>query len=316
MEQYGCSLASSDRRNTYTIPQAGSDVNGEYVKSQQQRVWSSENIPNSITLTADNYTVSQLFDLVKNSDKNFNPRKSSVVVNEDGTPKVVYHGTRANFNTFKLQPDTEFGRALGDGFYFTENYNRAFRYANGITGKDHGGNIMSVYLDIKNPFYITEQNAGNYGAELQEGLYNNQYDGVIDTRNGTYLVFDSAQIKSATDNTGMFSKYNPDIRYKVADAPAEQAQNTKAAESVKKIEQEFAEKSREINDEKLSEKSLADVFFEMSPEERKKHFGNLREGYELDTDLPEKLAEMPPEWSDEMKMTALGWRKIYEQRKG
>ncbi len=193
---------------------------------------------------------------------------------------------------------------------------RAFRYANGITGKDHGGNIMSVYLDIKNPFYITEQNAGNYGAELQEGLYNNQYDGVIDTRNGTYLVFDSAQIKSATDNTGMFSKCNPDIRYKVADTPAEQAQNTKAAESVKKIEQEFAEKSREINDEKLSEKSLADVFFEMSPEERKKHFGNLREGYELDTDLPEKLAEMPPEWSDEMKMTALGWRKIYEQRKG
>lgn len=53
------------------------------------------NILSSLTNTAsaDTYTVSQLFDLVKSLDKNFKPNETSKVVNEDGTPKVVYHGT-------------------------------------------------------------------------------------------------------------------------------------------------------------------------------------------------------------------------------
>ena len=51
-----------------------------------------------------------------------NPKKASKVVNDDGTPKIVYHGTRADLNIFELQPEATFGRALGDGFYFTENY--------------------------------------------------------------------------------------------------------------------------------------------------------------------------------------------------
>ncbi len=38
-------------------------------------------------------TVSQLFNIVKGLDKNFSPNPSSKVVNTDGTPKVVYHGT-------------------------------------------------------------------------------------------------------------------------------------------------------------------------------------------------------------------------------
>ncbi len=42
--------------------------------------------------------ISQLFALVKSLDKNFQPRKSSKVVNEDGTPKIVYHGTDSNLD--------------------------------------------------------------------------------------------------------------------------------------------------------------------------------------------------------------------------
>ena len=40
-----------------------------------------------------NYTISELHVLVKQHDKNFKPTEASKVVNEDGTPKVVYHGT-------------------------------------------------------------------------------------------------------------------------------------------------------------------------------------------------------------------------------
>ena len=42
--------------------------------------------------------ISQLFALVKSLDKNFQPRESSKVVNEDGTPKIVYHGTDSNLD--------------------------------------------------------------------------------------------------------------------------------------------------------------------------------------------------------------------------
>lgn len=46
------------------------------------------------------YTVSDLFDLVKRYDKDFRYSEPSKVVNEDGTPKVVYHQTSGDFWTF------------------------------------------------------------------------------------------------------------------------------------------------------------------------------------------------------------------------
>lgn len=201
------------------------NITSQQLKSSEFRKNLSSIIP-----TADTYSVSQLFEIVKRFDKNFQPKVSSKVVNGDGSPKVVYHGTRTNFNTFKLQNEAEFGRALGDGFYFTENYKRAFRYANGITGKDHGGNIMAVHLDIKNPFYITNENKTHYGTELENGLADGKYDGVIDTTNGTYLVFKPEQIKSATDNAGTFDKGNPDIRYKLSSEEIEESRLEKKEE--------------------------------------------------------------------------------------
>lgn len=193
------------------------------ITSQQLNAKGSDNVLAQSFSTADTYSISQLFEIVKRVDKNFNPKETSKVVNEDGSPKVVYHGTRASFNTFKLQNEAKFGRALGDGFYFTENYKRAFRYANGITGKDHGGNIMQAYLDIKNPFYITNENKTHYGSELENGLADGKYDGVIDTTNGTYLVYNPENIKSATDNVGTFDRENPDIRYKLTSEEIEKS---------------------------------------------------------------------------------------------
>ena len=63
------------------------------------------------------------------------------LLNEDGTPKVFYHGTRESFTEFKLQGEAKFGRALGDGFYFTPSYDKAFKFANGLFSKglDRGG---------------------------------------------------------------------------------------------------------------------------------------------------------------------------------
>lgn len=140
------------------------------------------------------------------------PESASKVVNEDGTPKVVYHGTRNRFTTFELQSDPKFGRALGNGFYFTSDYSKAHQYANGrfSKGQDRGGIVMPVYLDMKNPYIIAaDADRTQWHREYAKG----DYDGIIDERFNTYFVENPTQIKSATDNIGTFDRENPDIRY-------------------------------------------------------------------------------------------------------
>ncbi len=68
-----------------------------------------------------------------------NPRRASKVVNADGTPKIMYHGTAQSFTVFdrkKARPGF-----YGRGFYFTDSESHAKQY----------GNAMPVYLNIQNP---------------------------------------------------------------------------------------------------------------------------------------------------------------------
>ena len=163
---------------------------------------------------ADAISIADLIELVKTYDKDFTPAPevSPLLLEDDGTPKVFYHGTRSKFTVFELQDKPAFGRALGDGFYFTSNHDKAFKFANGLfsKGQDRGGIIMPVYLRMKNP-YVIEVDADRRGwvKEYNAG----DYDGIIDLKNDTYYVEEQMQIKSVTDNIGTFSRYNPDIRY-------------------------------------------------------------------------------------------------------
>ena len=44
------------------------------------------------------YSISDLFKIVKQHDKNFHPKPvNQALLNEDGTPKVLYHGTNAEY---------------------------------------------------------------------------------------------------------------------------------------------------------------------------------------------------------------------------
>ena len=162
--------------------------------------------------TADTYTVSQLFDLVKRLDKNFKPNEVSKVVNADGTPRVVYHGTDSDFNTFKTQ----------DGnFWFSESAD----YAEAIAEERGGKRIVESYLRMTRPYYATLEptqfSDPNYEASIISKAKKGGYDGVV-IRNNTdneyaadtfYVVFNPNQIKSATDNIGTFDRGNDDIRF-------------------------------------------------------------------------------------------------------
>jgi hypothetical protein len=151
----------------------------------------------------------------------------SKVVDADGKPLVVYHGTDAQFNIFKLSKE-----GAETGIFLTSKKEMA-----GLYGKQ----LMPVYVSLKNPkvFYANGQTKGEFGVEsAMEQARIDGHDGVIindladlpgemedelskeEIRKYTgdlVIAFDPSQIKSATNNRGTFDAANPDITYSLAD---------------------------------------------------------------------------------------------------
>ena len=121
----------------------------------------------------------------------------SVVVDEDGEPLVVYHGTDADdFKSFRaeaLPRGGRKGRLLGEGFYFTSDPDQAARW---------GRRVIAAYLRIENP---RTQRGGLLvpASSDQDGTI---AAGAPGTRDGEvwFVVKSPYQIKSATDNDGSF----------------------------------------------------------------------------------------------------------------
>ncbi len=148
---------------------------------------------------------------------NVKPESVSKVVDENGEPMVVYHGTIADFNVYN------------GGAFFTDDYMNADGYASGEF-------VYEVFLDIKSPLKVdgearkwddldtpygntTREIVGSAEAAKQDGvIFRNIKDNWIDDVDaqdaGTvYYANKPSQIKSATDNTGEFDAKNPDIRF-------------------------------------------------------------------------------------------------------
>jgi len=105
-------------------------------------------------------SISELYNFVKTYDKDFSPAPeiSEKVLNEDGTPKVFYHGTRKengefwefDYNKAKKKGGLGF-KALGQGNYFA---------ANKLDGSElFGPRVIEAYLSIKEPL-IVESGSG------------------------------------------------------------------------------------------------------------------------------------------------------------
>lgn len=158
------------------------------------------------------------------------PESASKVVNEDGTPRVMYHGTNSKdfyvFDSSRSDKRVKLN-TLGDGYYFTGEEETAKRY---------GERVMALYLDIKKPYRVYARDGGIRAQmaddfhmdadsisrnDIQSILRANGYDGVLlyrskydaDSDFSTAVAFSNTQIKSATDNIGTFDGTNPDIRY-------------------------------------------------------------------------------------------------------
>ncbi|MGN0542991.1 MAG: hypothetical protein ACI4JG_06010 [Acutalibacteraceae bacterium] len=126
---------------------------------------------------------------------------ASKVVNADGTPKIMYHGSPNSFTAFDKKKAKSSG-LYGRGFYFTDSESHAGQY----------GDKYSVYLNIKNPLEPGKNNLTkkqlmnfleavaengedydiwNYGteniAEIADSIYKNDAFSVIQDVNATAI---------------------------------------------------------------------------------------------------------------------------------
>lgn len=159
----------------------------------------------------------------------------SKVVDENGEPLVVYHGTRTKgeaidrFDSSKAGSKTDAGY-MGRGFYFSDH-----RTANAYAGHyefdpedfPQGGAVYPAYLSLRNPVALTDrvengrrvdlevlarEAAGLPQAatadEVRAKLESMGYDGAVykvsDSGYHEYVAFHPEQIKSAVGNRGTF----------------------------------------------------------------------------------------------------------------
>ena len=91
-------------------------------------------------------------------------KSASKIVDENGEPQVVYHGTTGNFDTFEKEHIGD-GNYWGKGFYFTTNKEVAERYKEktvweGGIQKKVKGTVLDCFVNIKNPYRLkTKQDA-------------------------------------------------------------------------------------------------------------------------------------------------------------
>ncbi|KGN95391.1 ADP-ribosyltransferase-containing protein [Porphyromonas crevioricanis] len=130
---------------------------------------------------------------------------ASKVVDENGEPLVVYHGTGAKFNAFSSK------KTATPMFYFTS---ERHKIEEGRVGARSAGRIMEVYLNMRNPASWREEDRLTTDQIKHKG-----YDGkaLLDDGYNVYVAFSPTQIKSATDNVGSFDVENPDIRFRIGE---------------------------------------------------------------------------------------------------
>ena len=180
------------------------------------------------------------------------PENASKVVDENGEPLVVYHGTSESFDVFGKETregeNFHFGTKeqaelrVKDYIEFIEaDINRKkedVKNANSETSKFYSRNtilqlqkqlegfknpkFMAVYLDIKNPKREQDENLWYKKTKEAKSL---GYDGFVyynvyeNTGDDSYAVFSPNQIKSATDNNGEFNKESPSILFQETKLP-------------------------------------------------------------------------------------------------
>lgn len=117
------------------------------------------------------------------------PETASKVVDENGEPKIVYHGSKTDFFEFdkgKIKDSLKWEK----GFYFTDNFDYAKSYANSLFSKEKNRNPRAFFLKITDSYAIHKN------SDRIE-----------------YVAFEPNQIKLADGSNTTFNTNTNDIRY-------------------------------------------------------------------------------------------------------
>jgi len=223
------------------------------IERRQLSVKGSSKALASSSSTADIHNVSELRCAVKRIGELSDALNViDKMLNDDGTPKLMYHGTPyGGYTVFK------------DWQYFTDDreYANVYQYpsASSIRGRYSDATdpmTYEVYPSVKKPFDtrdpktrriwknefydhysrtpLTDKGLPDWtdGIDLVEFIEDNEYDydaiildegavgeygDEVKSRGISVVVRSSNQVKSATDNIGIFDSDNPDIHYQTRD---------------------------------------------------------------------------------------------------
>ena len=107
----------------------------------------------------------------------------SKIVDHNGNPLRVFHGTNKHFDDFELGHEQQ-----DNGIYFTPDTEYASGYATSFNNNFSGSHVKPCYLSIKNPYFCLTKptdmqlKLGNRGAftnEVIKYLKAQGYDGVV-----------------------------------------------------------------------------------------------------------------------------------------
>lgn len=177
----------------------------------------------------------------------------SKIVDKDGNPLRVYHGTVRNFTEFavgqdmSVEGDEEYRVGSGPdpitfiGSHFAKEADVAGKFARGMYGERSGargytiggGNIVPVYLRIKNPFVTNE-------TDMLDVMYAGNYSNVMSVEQA---VEEYAEDESEADG-------NPDVVWSWYDEEVawRHELNTRAMTIEKDYDEPVYELSREMAD--------------------------------------------------------------------
>lgn len=163
----------------------------------------------------------------------------SKVVDAEGKPLVVYHGTAADFTQFAMKgraypgAGPEYKTPNGIAWFSPDTHNASWVAENLSAKKGEIGapNVMPVYLALRNPLVLTDATKFNFdlGAAYPTArdisrIKARGHDGFMVSETGkapdasAIVAFKDTAIKSAIGNNGAFDGTNPNILYSKAAA--------------------------------------------------------------------------------------------------
>jgi hypothetical protein len=164
------------------------------------------------------------------------PSNASKVVDENGEPLVVYHGTGSYWTVYNFEKHGRTdGGYFGKAIYASQSFDIASSYAS-KKNIDETPQIMSLFCVIKNPYFvingvfqegISNKNKSIYetysgynfnkiGEKLKKDVIKKGFDGVFIVSNNEksqVICFNPNQIKLADGSNTEFNPNSNDIRF-------------------------------------------------------------------------------------------------------